>query len=362
MASLLFSPFECRGLRLKNRIGVAPMCQYSSVDGLANDWHLVHLGSRAVGGAGLVVVEAAAVSAAGRISPSDMGMWCDAQAQAFVPINAFLKSQGAAPGIQLAHAGRKGSTQVPWIGRKAIAPGDGGWQPIAPSALAFNADYAQPTEMGAAEIAQVVADFAAAAQRCLHAGFEVLELHAGHGYLLHEFLSPLANRRSDAYGGDAAGRTRLLLEVVRALRRVWPERLPLFVRLSITDWLEGGWDLAQSVDLARVLRDEGVDLIDCSSGSIVPASRGAMTPGFQIPLAQALRTQAGIATAAVGVITEAQQAEQALRDGACDLVFIGRQLLRDPYWPLRAAEELDGAARWPVQYERAVLKPAQSKA
>lgn len=354
MTSLLFSPYDCRGVRLKNRVGVAPMCQYSSVEGMPNPWHVVHLGSRAVGGAGLVMIEASAVSREGRITPSDMGIWSDEQAQAFVPINEFIKSQGAVAAIQLAHAGRKASTQVPWVGRRAIDAEAGGWQPIAPTALKFNADYPMPSEMSQDDFTTVVRQFAEAARRSVQAGFEVIELHAGHGYLLHEFLSPLSNRRGDRYGGPFENRVRLLLEVVDAMRRVLPERLPLFVRLSATDWIEGGWDLDQSVELARLLRRAGVDLIDCSGGSIVPESKTEMSPGFQVPLADAIRRRAGIATAAVGAITRALQGEEALRSGACDLVLLGRQLLRDPYWPLRAAEELDGAAPWPVQYQRAV--------
>jgi len=354
MTSLLFSPYECRGVRLKNRIGVAPMCQYSSVEGMPNAWHVVHLGSRAVGGAGLVMIEATAVSREGRITPSDMGIWSDGQAQAFVPVNDFIRSQGAVAGIQLAHAGRKGSTQVPWVGRRAIDAAAGGWQPLAPSPVKFSPDYPLPSEMSEDDFPQVVRQFAEAARRSVQAGFEVIELHAGHGYLLHEFLSPLTNRRSDRYGGAFENRVRLLLEVVNEVRRTVPDRLPLFVRLSATDWLAGGWDLDQSVELAVLLRRAGVDLIDCSSGSIVPESGTEPKPGYQVPLADAIRRRAGIATAAVGAITRALQGEEALRSGACDLVLLGRQLLRDPYWPLRAAEELGADVSWPVQYQRAI--------
>jgi len=360
MKSLLFTPLVLRSLQLKNRIGVSPMCQYSCTDGMPEMWHAVHLGSRAVGGAGLVMVEASAVSPQGRISPSDMGIWSEAHAAAFAPITQFIRSQGAAAGIQLAHAGRKGSTQVPWIGRRAVTIEDGGWQPLAPSALPFNAEYPLPREMSDQDIAAVVADFGAAAKRCVNAGFDAIEIHAGHGYLLHEFLSPLSNQRSDRYGGSLERRAAVLLAVVRSVRAVWPERLPLFVRLSITDWLDCGWSVEESIALARWLRDEGVDLIDCSSGSIVPGSQGSMTPGYQVPLAEAVRQRAGVATAAVGLITEAQQAEEALQRGACDLVFLARQLLRDPYWPLRAAESLEGEAAWPVQYLRAVHASARS--
>lgn len=354
MTSLLFSPYEIRGVRLKNRIGVAPMCQYSSVEGMPNAWHVVHIGSRAVGGAGLVMIEATAVSRDARITPSDMGIWSDAHVAAFVPITDFIRSQGAAAGIQLAHAGRKGSTQVPWEGKRGIAPADGGWETVAPSSVPFSPDYPMPAEMAEDHFAQVRREFADAARRSVQAGFEVIELHAGHGYLLHEFLSPLSNQRNDRYGGPFENRVRLLLEVVHDVRRAVPNGIALFVRLSVTDWIEGGWDVEQSVELARLLRAAGVDVIDCSSGSIVPASRAETTPGFQVPLAEAIRCRAGIATAAVGAITQAAQGEAALCSGACDLVLLGRQLLRDPYWPLRAAEELGARAEWPVQYQRAI--------
>jgi 2,4-dienoyl-CoA reductase-like NADH-dependent reductase (Old Yellow Enzyme family) len=354
MSSNLFSPFSARNLTLKNRIGVAPMCQYSAVDGLPNQWHVVHLGSRAVGGAGLVIVEAAAVAPEARITSADIGIWNEAQAQAFLPITDFIRSQGAAPGIQLAHAGRKGSTQVPWVGRKGIAPQDGGWLPMAPSAIRFKDDYPLPREMTEADISRVEEQFAAAARRCVRAGFEVLELHMGHGYLLHQFLSPLANRRTDAYGGSFEARTAFAMRLVSTVRAEWPQELPLFVRLSATDWIEGGWDIEQSVALARRMRTAGVDLIDCSSGSIVPQSQGPMVPNFQVPLAKQIREQAGVATAAVGLITQPRQAEQILAEGSADLIFLARALLVDPYWPLRAAEELEAGAAWPVQYERAV--------
>ena len=354
MSSRLFSSFELRGVVLKNRIGVAPMCQYSAVDGLPNQWHVVHLGSRAVGGAGLVVVEAAAVAAEARISSADIGIWNDEQAEAFRPITAFMKAQGAVPAIQLAHAGRKGSTQVPWAGRKAVAERDGGWRPVAPSAIPFKDDYPMPRPMTAEDIAQVLDQYAAAARRCERAGFEVLELHMGHGYLVHQFLSPLANRRDDGHGGPFENRVRFALQIVEAVRSEWPQRFPLFARLSATDWIDGGWEITQSVKLARLMRSAGVDLIDCSSGSITPQSQGPMAPNFQVPLAQRIRREAGIATAAVGLITQPRQAEQILLDESADLVFLARALLRDPYWPLRAAEELEGKASWPLQYQRAV--------
>jgi 2,4-dienoyl-CoA reductase-like NADH-dependent reductase (Old Yellow Enzyme family) len=359
MPSHLFSPFECRSVVFKNRIGVAPMCQYSAVNGLPTQWHVVHLGSRAVGGAGLVIVEAAAVAPEGRITNADIGIWNDDQVNAFRPIAAFMKAQGAVPGIQLAHAGRKGSTQVPWVGRKAVTEQDGGWQPIAPSAIRFKDDYPMPREMSSKDIAQVLDQYAAATRRCVAAGFEVLELHLGHGYLAHEFLSPIANHRDDAYGGLFEQRIAFVMRLVEAVRAEWPERFPLFVRLSATDWLDGGWDLDQSVRLARHLRVAGVDLVDCSSGSISPESQGKMTPNFQVPFADRIRREAGIATAAVGLITRARQAEQILAEGSADLIFLARALLLDPYWPLRAAEELEGEAQWPVQYERAVSNLAR---
>jgi len=354
MPSLLFTPLQLRSVTFKNRIGVAPMCQYSCRDGLASNWHLVHLGSRAVGGAGMVMVEASAVSAEGRISPADLGIWSDAHAAALAPIAQFIAEQGAVPAIQLAHAGRKGSTQVPWQGRQAVPPAEGGWHVRAPSAVAFNEVYPMPAEMTESDIARVVDDFAAAAQRSLAIGMKVVELHMGHGYLMHQFLSPLSNRRQDAYGGSFDGRVRAPLQVVAAVRQVWPQDQPLFVRLSATDWLDGGWDVAQSVELARRMKALGVDLVDCSSGSIVPGSQGQAVPGYQVPFADRIRREADVATAAVGLITRAVQAEEILRSGSADMVLLARELLRDPYWPLRAAAELDERAGWPVQYLRAV--------
>ncbi|HYG45905.1 MAG TPA: NADH:flavin oxidoreductase/NADH oxidase [Bordetella sp.] len=354
MPSLLFSPLQLRGVSFKNRIGVAPMCQYSCHEGLASNWHLVHLGSRAVGGAGMVMVEASAVSAAGRISPADLGIWSDAHAAALAPIARFIAEQGAVPAIQLAHAGRKGSTQVPWQGRQAVPPEQGGWPVRAPSATAFNDVYPLPAEMNVADITQVVDDFAAAAQRSRAIGMQVVELHMGHGYLMHQFLSPLSNSRTDAYGGSFDARVRAPLRVVAAVREVWPQDLPLFVRLSATDWLDGGWDVAQSVELARRMKVLGVDLVDCSSGSIVPGSQGQAEPGYQVPFAEQIRREAQVATAAVGLITRADQAESILQHGQADMVLLARELLRDPYWPLRAAAELDARQEWPVQYLRAV--------
>ncbi len=336
------------------------MCQYSAMDGVPRPWHVVHLGSRAVGGAGLVFVEAAAVSAEARISDGDLGIWSDAQVAAFRPITAFAKSQGAIPGIQLAHAGRKGSTQRPWLGRKMVDIHEGGWTTIAPSVLRFNDEYPVPLEMTEHDIAKVVDDFVQSAKRSFHAGFEVLELHMGHGYLAHEFLSPLSNKRTDAYGGTFEGRVAFPLRLAQAVREEWPAHLPLFVRISATDWIDEGWDLDQSIRFANLLREAGVDLVDCSSGSIVPGSRGEPVPNFQVPFAAAIRKEAQIATAAVGLITEAQQAEDILAKGQADLILVGRALLADPYWPLRAQGQLEGLAQWPIQYDRAVNPNART--
>jgi 2,4-dienoyl-CoA reductase-like NADH-dependent reductase (Old Yellow Enzyme family) len=329
------------------------MCQYSATDGFANDWHFVHLGSFATGGAGLVMVEATAVSAVGRISPHDLGLWSDDHVPALKRIAEFVGAQGAVPGIQLAHAGRKGSTLRPWDGTGGIAPADGGWIPMAPSAVAFGPGYPTPRPMDAADIAQVVDEFAQAARRALAAGFQVLEIHSAHGYLLHEFLSPLANRRADAFGGPFENRTALLRSVVDAVRRVWPGHAPLFVRLSVTDWSEGGWTESDSIRLGTTLRERGVDLIDCSSGGIIPGVRIPLTAGYQVPLAHAVRHGARIATAAVGLITDAEQADGIVRDGDADLVFLAREMLRQPRWALHAAARLGVSVPWPAQYERA---------
>lgn len=339
---------------------MAPMCQYSSQNGLPNTWHTVHLGSRAVGGAGLVFVEAAAVAKNARISPSDIGIWNNQQAAAFVPITNFIKSQGAAPGIQLAHAGRKGSTQVPWVGRKTVSAEEGGWITCGPSEVPFNDVYASPRAMNSTDIDRVINEFVQAVHHCLSAGFEVLELHMGHGYLLHQFLSPLANMRDDQYGGSFENRVSFPLQLVEAVRATWPDHLPLFVRISATDWLDNGWNVEQSVRLALMLAQRGVDLVDCSSGSVVPESRVEQTPGYQVPLSSAIRKGSGIATAAVGKITEACQAESILKAGDADLIFLARGLLVDPYWPLRAQQELEGKASWPIQYQRAVDPRAPS--
>ena len=356
----LFEPLSLRDVSLRNRIAVSPMCEYSSVDGMANDWHFVHLGSRAVGGAGLVLTEAAAVSPEGRISPDDLGIWKDAQIEPLARIVRFVRAQGARTGIQLAHAGRKASTPAPFKGRGRVEFADGGWEPLAPSAIAFAPDYHTPKAMSHEDIRQAIGDFAEAARRALAAGFEIIELHAAHGYLAHQFLSPLSNERTDEYGGTFANRVRFTLEMVTAVRTVWPERLPLLVRISATDWADGGWTLDESVELASLLKKEGVDLIDCSSGGLVPYAKITVGPGYQVPFAERIRREAGIATGAVGMITTATQADVIVRDGQADLVLLARELLRDPYWPLHAAEVLGVAGEWPPQYLRAA--PAGSKA
>ncbi len=352
--SQLFSPLSLRSIRFKNRVFVSPMCQYSCADaGLATSWHLMHLGRFAVGGAALVFTEATAVSPEGRISPHDLGLWSDAHTEALAPVAAFVKAQGAVPGIQLAHAGRKASTDAPWRGGKKVEPGQGGWTPVAPSALAFSPTYPEPVALDRAGMAAIVAQFVAAAKRARAAGFEVIEIHAAHGYLLHEFLSPLSNRRTDAWGGDLGGRAKFPLDVVSAVRAAWPVELPLFVRISATDWAEGGWDLPQSVAFAKMLRERGVDLVDCSSGGLVPGVKIPLGPGYQVPFARAVREGASVATGAVGLVTEAAQAEEIVASGAADAVLLARALLRDPNWALHAADALGDEVAWPVQYERA---------
>jgi len=351
--SVLFSEFGLRGLVFRNRVFVSPMCQYSSTDGLPNEWHQVHLGTRAVGGAGLVMVEACAVVPDGRISPFDAGLWSDRHAGAFAPIARFIRAQGAAPAIQLAHAGRKASVDRPWSGGKPLAAEQGGWTTLAPSALPFTSGHPVPSALTRAQAEHLAADFGAAASRALAAGFEVIELHMAHGYLLHQFLSPLSNRRNDDFGGSLENRMRIPLQVTEAVRAAWPERLPLFVRISASDWVAGGWDLEQSVALAAELKARGVDLVDCSSGGLVPNATIPVGPGYQVPFAAAVRARAGIATGAVGLITGAAQAEQIVATGQADVVFMARELLRDPYWPLHAARELGAEAPWPPQYERA---------
>ncbi len=353
--SELFSPYRLRDVTLRNRVAVSPMCEYSSVDGFAGDWHVVHLGSRAVGGAGLVLTEAIAVTADGRISPQDLGIWQDEHVAELARIARFCKAQGAQWGTQLAHAGRKASTYRPWDGHGAVAVGAGGWTPVAPGTDAFDPTYPVPAALDEAGIAAIVRAFADGARRTLAAGGTVIEIHGAHGYLVHEFLSPLVNRRTDRWGGSFENRTRLALEIVRAVRGVWPERLPLFVRLSATDWVADGWDVEQTVALARLLREEGVDLIDVSSGGAVPVPPGTIpaAPLYQTPFAERVRREAGISTGAVGMITEPADAEAIIADGRADLVFLARELLRDPYWPLFAARALGAEIAWPPQYRRA---------
>ena len=352
----LFQPLTIRSVTLRNRIGVSPMCQYSSDDGVANDWHFVHLGSRAVGGAGLVIAEATAVSPEGRISPGDAGIWADKHIEPVARINRFIKQHGAVPGIQIAHAGRKASKSRPWEGNTHLAEEQGGWVTVAPSAVAFGGNLTKvPRAMTETDVAKVQSDFVAATRRALTAGVEWLELHFAHGYLANEFLSPLANLRTDRYGGSFENRIRFALETARAVRDAWPEKFPLAARLSCSDWVEGGWDIEQSVELARRLKVEGVDLIDCSSGGIIPDAKIKVAPGYQVPFAEKIRHAANIATAAVGFITEPKQADDIIRNGQADLVLLARELLRDPYWPAHAAKVLGHEDKLPPppQYTRA---------
>lgn len=353
MSHPLFSSFELRSLQFPNRIGVSPMCQYSAQDGFTNDWHLVHLGGRAQGGAGLVIMEASAVLPEGRISAGDVGIWKDEHIEGLERIVRFIHSQGARAGIQLAHAGRKGGMAVPFGGERLLTAEEGGWQPVAPSALAFAANYAEPRALDAEGIAGVVRAYGEAAKRVLAAGFDFVEIHAAHGYLLHEFYSPLTNKRTDAYGGSFENRARLVLEVAETVRAVWPAHLPLFVRISATDWVEGGWSADESVELARHFRERGVDLVDVSTGGLVPDARIPVGPGFQVPFAERIRREAGIATAAVGMITDPAQANAIVAEGKADLVLLAREFLRDPYWPVHAAVALGEEASWPAQYLRA---------
>jgi 2,4-dienoyl-CoA reductase-like NADH-dependent reductase (Old Yellow Enzyme family) len=349
----LFDPITFRDLTLPNRIVVSPMCQYSSTDGFANDWHFVHLATRAIGGAGLIFTEATAVTADGRISPDDLGIWADVQVGALGRVVRFVKGEGSAIGMQLAHAGRKGSTYAPFVGRGAVPEADGGWQPIGPTETPFDSNYPVPRAMTLIDIAETIDAFRRAAERAQAAGFDVIEVHAAHGYLIHEFLSPLSNTRTDEYGGSFDNRIRFCLEVVEAVRVVWPERSPLFVRLSATDWAEGGWDIEQTVELVRRLSGMGVDLIDCSSGGMVPHATIPTTPGYQVPFAERIKRDAAIATGAVGLITTPSQANDIIAREQADVVVLARELLRDPYWPLRAARELGQQVPWPAQYLRA---------
>jgi len=350
----LFDPLTIRDFSFSNRVFVSPMCEYSSTDGFASEWHFVHLGSRAVGGAALVLTEATAVLADGRISPQDLGIWKDDHIEPLARITRFINSQGAVAGMQLAHAGRKASTYRPWDGQGALPESAGGWKNVvAPSALRFADHYPMPHALSLDGIGEIVAAFVAAAYRAWEAGFRVIEIHAAHGYLLHEFLSPLSNHRSDAYGGSFENRTRIVREIVSAVRSAWPERAPLFVRISATDWVDGGWDIEQSVELARQLKTLGVDLMDCSSGGNVARAKIPLGPGYQTRFADQIRREAGIMTGAVGMITSPEQAEHIVATGQADAVIIAREFLRDPYWPLRAARELGQTIAWPVQYLRA---------
>ncbi len=353
--SLLFQPLTIKNITLRNRIVVSPMCQYSATNGYANDWHLVHLGSRAVGGAGLIIAEATAVSPEGRISPGDLGLWADDYISPLKRITDFIGNEGAIAGIQLAHAGRKASHSAPWKGGNQLTKEDGGWKTVAPSPIAFDETEDIPDELDSIGIRKVISDFKNAARRALEAGFQVVEIHAAHGYLLHQFLSPLSNHRTDGYGGSFENRIRLLLEVTDAVMEVWPGNLPLFIRLSATDWYEGGWSVDDTVRLSALLKDKGVDLIDCSSGGNILAQKIQLGPGYQVPFAEAVR-KTGILTGAVGLITTAQQAEEILLKKQADLVLFARELLRNPYFALQTARELNDDIDWPVQYLRAKPK------
>jgi 2,4-dienoyl-CoA reductase-like NADH-dependent reductase (Old Yellow Enzyme family) len=349
----LFSPLTIRSVKIPNRIGVSPMCQYSAEDGFANDWHLVHLGSRAVGGAGLVFVEATAVTPKGRISPGDLGLWKDEHIEPLRRIATFVKGQGAVAGIQLAHAGRKASTARPWEGGQPLTAETGAWETFAPSPIPFAGNFPTPTELTREQIVDLIDAFVAAARRALAAGFDVVEIHAAHGYLINEFLSPLSNHRTDEYGGSFENRTRFLREISEAVRASWPDELPLVVRISATDWVEGGWTADDSVDLARALGPLGVDLMDCSSGGNSPSAAIPVAPNYQVPFAERIRRETGMRTAAVGMITDPHQAEELIRSGAADIVLLAREFLRHPYWPVTAAQALDVPVTAPLQYGRA---------
>jgi len=350
----LFTPLEIRGVTLRNRIAVSPMCQYSSVEGAANDWHLVHLGSRAVGGAGLVFVEATAVTRDGRISPGDMGIWDESHVEPLARIARFVREAGAVPGIQLAHAGRKASTASPFDGGGSLKTADrGAWETVAPSAIPFAEGDPVPHSLSGAEINEIAGSFESAARRAIRAGFRTIEIHAAHGYLLHEFLSPLSNRRTDAYGGALENRLRLTVEVASRIRGAIPDDVPLFLRVSATDWAEGGWEIEQTIALARELKSAGVDLIDCSSGGLVPHAVVPAAPGYQVPFAEAVRRKAGIRTGAVGLITGVEQANEIISSGKADIVLMAREMLREPYWALKASRAMGVDIRWPKQYERA---------
>jgi len=350
------SPLTIRGVTIPNRIGMSPMCQYCAKNGYPDDWHLVHLGSRAVGGTGLVMVEATAVTPEGRITPGDLGFWDDDQIEPYARIARFLKSQGAVPAIQLAHAGRKASCHAPWEGGAPLAPNEGAWQTLGPSPIAFAPGHPVPKAATLDDIRSVIDAFVAATRRAVEAGYQVIELHSAHGYLLHEFLSPLSNQRTDQYGGSLENRMRLTLEVAAAMRSAMPDDLPLFTRISATDWIDGGWDLAQSIELAKQLQTRGVDLIDCSSGAILPVAKVPVAKGYQVPFAAAIKEQVGIRTAAVGMITEPQHVNEIVVEGQADLVFIGREMLRDPYFAHRVSATLGEDPKWPTQYGYAIRR------
>lgn len=351
--SLLLSPLAIKGITLRNRIAVSPMCQYSATEGYANDWHLVHYGSRAAGGAGLIIQEATAILPEGRISPGDLGLWSDDHIPALREIIGFLHQQGSMAGIQLAHAGRKASCELAWNGGKQVSREEGGWTTVAPSPIPFNRDEDAPQALDQAGIKKVTDGFAEAARRALEAGYDIIEIHAAHGYLIHQFLSPLSNHRTDEYGGSFGNRIRLLVNIVKAVRKVWPANLPLFVRISVTDWMEGGWNPEEATELSSILKEEGVDLIDCSSGGLVPDAKIPAGPGYQVHFAEKIRREASMLTGAVGMITEARQAEEILSEGKADLILMGREMLRNPYFPLYAAGELGDDISRPLQYIRA---------
>jgi 2,4-dienoyl-CoA reductase-like NADH-dependent reductase (Old Yellow Enzyme family) len=353
MSVLLYSPLQIKNLTLKNRIVISPMCQYSSVDGFANDWHLVHLGSRASGGAGLIIQEATAVSPEGRISPEDMGIWKDEHIEKLAAINRFIISQNSVPGIQLAHAGRKASCSSPWNGHKKLDVAEGGWETVAPSVIRFQETDTLPVALDKTGIDKVIADFKSATKRAVKAGYQVMEIHAAHGYLLHSFFSPLSNKRTDDYGGSFDNRIRLTLEVVEAVKSEWPKDLPLFVRISASDWAQGGWDIEESVLLSKALKEKGVDLIDVSSGALVPYQKIPVEQGYQVPFAEKIKKASGIMTGAVGLITDATQAEEILLMGKADLILFGRESLRNPNLGLIFATDLGVEVQWPKQYERA---------
>jgi 2,4-dienoyl-CoA reductase-like NADH-dependent reductase (Old Yellow Enzyme family) len=349
----LFSSFEIKSVQLKNRIVISPMCQYSAEDGFANDWHLVHLGSRAVGGAGLIIVEACAVAPEGRISPHDLGLWKDEHIPNLKRISVFIESQGTVPAIQLAHAGRKASCAQPWNGGEMLRKDEGGWQTVAPTAIPFNEMYPMPVSLSIEGIQKLVECFKVAAKRAFEAGFKIIEIHAAHGYLIHEFFSPLSNQRTDAYGGSFQNRIRFLCEVVTAIQAVWPANLPIFVRISATDWVDGGWNIDESIELSGILKEMGIDLIDCSSGGNISNVRIPLAPGYQVPFSKKIKEATGIATGTVGLIIDAQQAEDILLNEEADLILFARESLRNPYFPLNAAAALNEKIDWPIQYARA---------